>query len=169
MLNKRIEEELNKQINAEFYSAYLYLSMSSYLYSNNLAGFGNWMRVQFEEEQMHALKMVDYVTNRGGNVVLEAIKQPKKKWKNVIDVFEETLAHEQEVTKMINNLMSVAIEEKDHATASLMQWFVDEQVEEEATASEIVDQLKLVEGKGSGLFLLDRDAKTRVINTGAAE
>ena len=162
MLNTRLEKELNKQINAELYSAYLYLSMSAYLASNNLSGFANWMKVQFEEEQAHALKLYNYVLERGGKVILEQIDNPKKEWKGIINLIEEVLTHEQKVTSLINNLVNIAIEEKDHATSSMLQWFVTEQVEEEASVSEILDQLKLVEGKGSGLFMLDREAKQRV-------
>ena len=161
MLSKKIEKALNKQINAEFYSAYLYLSMSAYLQDISLIGFANWMRVQYEEEQFHALKMYDYLLERGGQVKLETVKAPPHKWKNIIDVYEEVLKHEQEVTRSINELMSLAIEEHDHATANFLQWFVDEQVEEEATVSDLLAQLKLVGGQGSGLFMLDREAAQR--------
>ena len=162
MLNKRIEKLLNEQINAEFYSAFLYLSMSSYLSSNNLNGFANWMKVQFEEEQSHAMKMYDFVLERGGAVQLSAIEKPEITWSNILDVFRATLEHEQKVTAMINELTSVAMEVKDHATVNFLQWFVDEQVEEEASVSDMLSQLELVEGKGTGLFMLDREAKTRV-------
>jgi len=161
MLNKRLEVELNKQLNAELYSAYLYLSMSAYLASKNLSGFSNWMKVQFEEEQFHALKFYNYIIDRGGNVTLTAIEAPKTEWKDILDVFKDVLAHEEKVTALINELVNIAMEEKDHATASALQWFVTEQVEEEATVSDLLNQLKLVEGKGSGLFMLDREAKQR--------
>ncbi len=161
MLNKKIEKALNEQINAEFYSAYMYLSMAAYLESMNLSGFSNWMKVQFEEEQFHAMKFYDYVLERGGEIKLKAIDKPPHKWKDIIEVFEATLEHEREVTKMINDLVDLAISEKDHATVNFLQWFVDEQVEEEASVEELLSQLKLVEGKGSGLFMLDREAKQR--------
>ncbi len=161
MLNKKLEVELNKQLNAELYSAYLYLSMSAYLSANNLSGFSNWMKVQFEEEQFHAMKLFQYILDRGGNVELETIDKPKSEWKDILDVFDNVLAHEQKVTILINNLVDVAMHEKDHATVNMLQWFVAEQVEEEATVSDLLDQLKLVEGKGSGLFMLDREAKQR--------
>ncbi len=161
MLSKKIEKALNTQINAEFYSAYLYLSMSAYLQDISLTGFANWMRAQYEEEEFHALKMYDYLLERGGQVKLETVKAPPHQWKNIIDVFEEVLKHEQEVTRSINALMTLAIEEHDHATANFLQWFVDEQVEEEATVSDILAQLKLVGGQGSGLFMLDREAAQR--------
>ncbi|MBC8314565.1 MAG: ferritin [Bacteroidales bacterium] len=162
MLNTRLEVELNKQLNAELYSAYLYLSMSAYLASKNLSGFSNWMKVQFEEEQFHALKLYNYIIDRGGKVTLTAIEAPKTEWNDILDVFEDVLAHEEKVTGLINELVNVSMEEKDHATVSILQWFVTEQVEEEATVSDLLDQLKLVEGKGSGLFILDREAKQRV-------
>jgi ferritin len=162
MLPKKMEKALNNQINAELYSAYLYLSMASFLNKINLSGFSNWMKVQFEEEQFHAMKFYDYVLERGGEVRLEAIKAPPHKWKSIIDVFEETKKHEEEVTKMINNLVDIAIKEKDHATVNFLQWFVEEQVEEEASVDELLSQLKLVEGNGSGLFMLDREAKQRI-------
>ena len=161
MLPEKVEKALNKQINAEFFSAYLYLSMSAYLHDISLTGFANWMRAQYEEEKFHAMKMYDYVLERGGKVKLKAIEAPKHKWDGIIDVFEDVLEHEQEITSKINDLMSLSIDEKDHATVNFLQWFVDEQVEEEATVSDMLAQLKLVEGKGSGLFMLDREAAQR--------
>ena len=160
-MNKKIEQEINKQINAEFYSAYLYLSMSAYLSSINLNGFASWMKVQYQEEMDHATKFYNYVIERGGTITLEAIEKPKSSWNGIIEVIEETFAHEQLVTSLINNLMQVAHEENDYASVSFLQWFVDEQVEEEASVDEVLQQLKLIDGKGSGLFMLDREAKTR--------
>jgi len=161
MLPKKVEKALNEQINAEFFSAYLYLSMSAYLNEMSLFGFANWMRAQYEEEKFHAMKMYDYVLDRGGHVKLKSIEAPKHKWKDIIDVFEDVLEHEQHVTKLINDLVSLSIDERDHATVNFLQWFVDEQVEEEASVSDILAQLKLVGGKGSGLFMLDREAAQR--------
>ena len=161
MLSNKLEKALNKQINAEFYSAYFYLSMSSFLNEINLTGFSNWMRIQFEEEQFHAMKIYDYLLERGGKVKLNAIEKPPHKWKDVIDVFKDVLKHEQHVTKLINDLTDLAIQEKDHATVNFLQWFIDEQVEEEANVSELLAQLEMIEGKGSGLFMLDREAKQR--------
>ena len=161
MIPKKIEKALNEQINQEFYSAYMYLSMASFLDRMNLHGFSNWMKVQFEEEQFHAMKLYDYVLERGGEVKLKEIERPPHKWKDIIDVFEATKKHEEEVTKMINNLVDIAIQEKDHATVNFLQWFVDEQVEEEASVDELLSQLKLIGGTGSGLFILDREAKQR--------
>ena len=162
MLKKRIEEALNKQINAEFWSAYLYLSMSAYFTNKNLPGFANWMRIQFQEETTHALKLFDYVGERGGKVKLEAIAEVKNDWAGPIEIFEDTLKHEQKVTTLINDLANIAMEEKDHATANLLQWFVNEQVEEEANVEQILSHLKMVEGKGHGLFMLDNELKSRV-------
>jgi len=162
MIPKKVEEAINKQINAEIWSAYLYLSMSSYFASEGLNGFANWMRVQWQEERSHALKFFDYLTERGGKPVLKAIADVPEKWAGPLDAFQEVLRHEQHVTALINTLMDVAIEEKDHATKSMLQWFIDEQVEEEANAQEIIDNLKLVQGQGGGLFMIDRELKQRV-------
>lgn len=162
MLTKKMELELNKQINAEYWSAYFYLSMSAYLESISLPGAANWMRIQYQEEISHALKFFDYVIERGGNVELMPITEVPQKWEGIIDVFEETLKHEQKVTSLINDLMDVAIEERDHAAKSFLQWYVDEQVEEESGVQAILDQLKMVEGKGNGLFMIDKDLKQRV-------
>ncbi|MCK4663810.1 MAG: ferritin [Bacteroidales bacterium] len=161
MLNKRVHEELNKQINAEYWSAYLYLSMSAYFENKNLSGFANWMRIQYQEEISHSLKLFDYVNERGGKVELRPIEAVETDWKDEIDVFEETLKHEQKVTGLINNLVDVAIEEKDHATNNMLQWFVSEQVEEEANVDEILQQLKMLDGNKHGLLMLDRELKQR--------
>ena len=161
MLNKRIEEELNKQINAEIWSAYLYLSMSAYFEDKNLPGFANWMKIQNQEETTHAMKIFDYINERGGRVLLQPIEKVKTEWRDTVEVFEETLKHEQHVTGLINNLVNVAIEEKDHATNNTLQWFVSEQVEEEAAVDEILQQLKMLQGKKEGVFMLDRELKQR--------
>ena len=165
MISKRLEAELNKQLNAELYSAYLYLSMSAYLSTKNLSGFSHWMKLQFEEEQSHAMKFFQYILDRGGNVELLDIQSPKKEWKDIVDLFKHVVNHEAHVTEMINNLVNIALEEKDHATVAMLQWYVSEQVEEEATVGDIYDQLKLIEGKGAGLFMLDREAKQRTFST----
>ena len=162
MLTKKMEEELNKQINAEYWSAYLYLSMSAYLQTIGLAGTANWMRVQYQEEMAHALKFFDYVIERGGKVDLQPIAEVPKHWNGIIDIFEETFKHECLVTELVNHLMDVAIEEKDHACKSMLQWYVDEQVEEESNVTKILDQLRMVEGKGNGLFLIDKYLSLRV-------
>lgn len=162
MINKKVEKAVNKQINAELWSAYLYLSMSSYFASTGLSGFANWMRIQWKEETAHALIFFDYLNERGGEVELKSIDDVPKKWDSPLAAFEEVLKHEQKVTSLINNLMDIAIDERDHATKSKLQWFVDEQVEEEANAQAIIDNLKLIGGKGDGLLLLDRELKQRV-------
>ncbi len=162
MLTKRMEIELNKQINAEYWSAYFYLSMSAYLEEKGLAGAANWMRIQYQEEISHALKFFDYVVERGGKVRLQPIDEVPHSWNGIIDIFEETLKHEQKVTSLINSLMDIAIEERDHAAKSFLQWYVDEQVEEESGVQTLLDQLNMVEGKGNGLFLIDKDLGQRV-------
>lgn len=161
MISKRMEEAINKQINAEMYSAYLYLSMAAYCEDADLPGFANWMRVQFEEEQFHAMKFYNYVVERGGRVLLDAIEEPKKEWSGILEVFEDTCAHEAHVTSLINNLMAIAHEEKDYASVSYLNWFIDEQVEEEATAGGILSQLKLIGGEGHGMLMLDREMAGR--------
>lgn len=162
MLSKKMEKALNDQINAEFFSSYLYLSMSAYFVRKNLPGFAHWMYIQTQEEAAHAMLFFNFVNERGGTAELKAIAKPDMDWNDPIKVFEAVLAHEQKVTKLINNLVDIAIQEKDHATNNKLQWFVAEQVEEEANATEILEQLKIVEGKGQGLLLLDRELKTRV-------
>jgi len=169
MINKRVADAINEQINAEMYSAYLYLSMSAYFEEQSLSGFANWMRIQFEEEQFHGLKLFNYLSERGGRVTLEAIEKPKTTWANMTEVFEETLKHERHVTSLINNLMNIALEESDHATASFLKWYIDEQVEEEAAAESILTQLKFIGGQGNAILMLDREFAARVFTppTGA--
>ncbi len=162
MLSKKMENALNEQINAELASAYLYLSMATWLEEKSLEGMANWMMIQFKEEQTHALKFYRYVVDRGGRVLLKPIEGPDTEWNNVLHVFEETLKHEQLVTSLINNLVNLAIEEKDHATNSMLQWFVDEQVEEEANAERIIQQLKMIGDHSHGLLMLDKELAERV-------
>jgi len=157
-----MQNELNKQINAEMYSSYLYLSMSAYFQSVSLSGFANWMRVQAQEELFHAMKFYDFVNERGGKIQLELIEKPPVSWNSCIDAFENVLQHEKKVTGLINNLVDLAISEKDHATKIFLQWFVTEQIEEESNASEILHKLKLTGNEGSGLFMLDRELAQRV-------
>ncbi len=162
MIGKKMEEALNGQINAELYSAYLYLSMEVYFGCENLAGFANWMRVQTQEELMHTMKIYDYVAERGGRVVLRAIEQPPAKWDSPLGVFEAVYKHEQKVTGLINDLVDLAVEEKDHATNSFLQWFVSEQVEEEDNASTVLGQLKLIKDSPQALFMMDKEMGQRV-------
>ena len=162
MLSKKMQDALNKQLNAELYSAYLYLSMSAYFQSVHLGGFANWMRVQAQEELTHAIKFYDYVNERGGRVVLQPVEGPPAEWTSPLAVFEDTYRHEQKVTSLINELVNLVIAEGDHATNVFLQWFVFEQVEEEASADKIVQKLKLVGDTGSGLFMIDRELAQRV-------
>jgi len=162
MIGKKVEAAINKQINEELYSAYLYLSMAGYCDSLNLKGFTNWMRIQFQEEQAHAMLLYDFLQERGGTVVLETINKPPVEWNGIIDMFENVLKHEQMITGLINDLVDMGISEKDHATVNFLQWFVEEQVEEEANATDVLDQIKMTEGKGPGMFMLDREMRTRV-------
>ena len=157
-----MEKALNEQINAEMYSSYLYLSMESYFQSIGLAGFASWMRMQAQEEMFHAMKIYDFVYERGGRVILAAIDQPPAEWKSVLDVFENVLSHEQKVTGLINDLVNLALDERDHATNIFLQWFVTEQVEEEAGVGSVLDKLKLVGDDTSGLFVLEQELGKRV-------
>lgn len=168
MIDQRMQEALNKQINAEIYSAYLYLSMSAHFQSVNLAGFANWMRVQWQEELAHALKFYDYVNERGGRVVLQPVEAPPSQWDSPLALFEHVHQHEQKVTGMINKLVDLAVEIRDHATNNVLQWFVAEQVEEEASADEVVQKLKLVGDDPSALFMIDRELAQRVFVAPAA-
>ena len=161
MINKKIVEAINKQINAELYSAYLYLSMASYFESVNLRGFAKWMEAQAGEEQEHAMKFYGYINERGGRVTFDSIAKPPSKWDSPLAVFEETYKHEQKVTAMINDLMELARSEKDNATEILLQWYVNEQVEEEASASENVEKLKMIGSSGNGLIMLDHELGQR--------
>ncbi|QIA08161.1 ferritin [Draconibacterium halophilum] len=171
MLKEKMLNALNEQINAEQYSSLLYLSMSAYFNDKGLPGFANWMYVQYQEELTHANKFFDYIVERSGKVELKAIAQMPTTWDGVIDVYEKTLEHEQHVTSLINDLVDIAVEERDHATQSFLRWFVDEQVEEEANVTEILDTLKLIDGQGNGIFMLDREMRNRsfVDTTAAAE
>lgn len=161
MIKQSLEEAINQQINAEIYSAYLYMSMSAHCTSINLKGFANWMQVQAQEEFMHAKKFYDYLLNRGGRVKLLTVQGPPVEWKSVQHIFESTYEHEQEVTRRINALVDLAIKESDHATNAMLQWFVTEQVEEEANASEVLERIKLAGGEGSGLFMIDSELGAR--------
>lgn len=156
MLSQSMQESLNSQIQKEFYSAYLYLSMSAYCESQNLPGFARWLRVQYEEELQHALKLYDAVHDRGGQVVLQAIPQPPSQFGSMLDLFQQVLAHEREVTASIHALYAQATREGDYATQAELQWFVIEQVEEEKSASDVVAQLQMIQGQSAALIVLDR-------------
>ncbi len=169
MISKKMEEALNGQVNAELYSAYLYLSMESYFKSLNLNGSANWMRVQTQEEITHAMKIYEFINERGGRIILKAIEGPPTEWDTPLAVFEAVYVHEQKVTGLINDLVDLAIKVKDHATNTFLQWFVNEQVEEESSADEVVQQLKMMENAPGGMFMLDRELGQRVFTPPATE
>ena len=169
MISKKIVEAFNSQINAETYSAYLYWSMSAALEGLNLPGFAHWMRVQAQEEMTHAMKFYTHIIERGGAVMLTEIASPPTAWDNVKAAFEDGLAHEQKVTSLINDLMDLAIAEKDHAATMFLQWFVTEQVEEEATAMEVLGKLEIAGDTAGGLYMLDKEMAGRVFTPPAAE
>jgi len=162
MINKKIEAAFNEQVNAELYSAYLYLSMSAYFESLSLKGFANWMRCQAQEELLHAMKFYAFINERGGRVALKAVEAPPTAWSSPLDAFQQAYAHEQTVTALINGLVDLALQEREHSANAFLQWFVTEQVEEEASADAVVQQLKLAGDAGGGLFMIDRELATRV-------
>jgi len=162
MLSEKMEKALNEQVNWEMYSSYFYLSMSSYFESISLAGCAQWMRAQAQEELYHAIKIYDYINERGGRGIMEAIAKPPSDWDSSLAVFEEVLSHEQKVTGLINSLVDLALDERDHATNIFLQWFVSEQVEEEDTVGTVLDKFKLIGGDTSGLFVLDQELASRV-------
>jgi len=157
MLEKTMHVAMNEQIKNEFYSAYQYLSMAAYCESVNLPGFAHWMRTQSQEEMEHAMKFYDFILARNGRVVLQAMDQPVVDFGSPLEVFEQALEHEREVTAMINDLYGLAVRENDYASQAFLQWFVTEQVEEEKNAGDVVDTLKMVGEKSESLFLLDRE------------
>jgi ferritin len=161
MIKDKIQQEINKQINEEFFSAYLYLSMAAHFKSVNLNGFANWMYIQYQEEIEHGMKFFNYLDERGGKVELEAIEKPQIDWESPLAAFEAAYKHEQHITDRINSMMELAIEEHDHATQSFLKWYVDEQVEEEASTEEIVEKLRLIGESKNGLFMLDRELGQR--------
>lgn len=169
MLSEKMQDALNGQLNAELYSAYLYVSMAAYFESANLPGFANWMRVQAQEEVTHAQKFYTYINERGSRVILRPIDGPPAEWDSPVAVFEAAYAHEQKVTGLISDLVNLAASENDHATNIFLQWFVTEQVEEEASADEVVQKLKLVGDVAGGLYMLDREMGQRVFTPPAAE
>jgi len=161
MLNKKVEEAINNQINAEIYSSYMYSSMAAYFESLSLKGFAHWMRVQTLEELTHAQKFMTFVNDRGGRVLLQPVDGPPTEWESPLATFVATYEHEVVVSGLINKLMDLALEESDHATVGFLQWFVNEQVEEEASADEVVQRLKLVDKTEGGIFLLDMEMDKR--------
>jgi ferritin len=162
MISEKMEAALNQQMQREFYSASLYLSMSAWCSDNDLNGFANWFRIQAMEEMTHAMKFYDFIFERDGRAVVPALDEPPRDFKSFENAFQEALGHERKVSAWINELVDLALEEKDHATNSFLQWFVSEQVEEEDTAKSILQQIKLVGEAGQGLFMLDRELGQRV-------
>lgn len=162
MLSEKMTDALNDQLNKEIYSAYLYMSMSAYSSYSGLKGFANWFMVQYQEEMAHAMKIYNYIDSQGRHVQLMAIKQPPTEFESPLDMFEKTLKHEQFVTKSINDLVDLAISEKDHATNIFLQWFVTEQIEEESNDNEIISRLRIVGDDGNGLLMVDKELSARV-------
>ncbi len=162
MLTEKIEKAVNDQINAELYSSYLYAAMSMYFDSIDMSGASSWMKAQAQEELVHAWKFMDYVNERGGRVELQAIDKPPVSWESVLDAFQAALSHEEKVSSLINNLVTLAREENDHMTDNFLQWYVAEQVEEEASAAEVVRKLKLIGNSGGGMFMIDNELGQRV-------
>ena len=167
MLSKNLQDAINAQVNAEFWSAYLYLSMSADAEAKGFKGVSNWFYVQFREEQDHARILMNYILARGGRVELAPIAAVKTSWGSQLEAFEETLVHERKVTALINDLYDLAIAEKDHATSSMLKWFIDEQVEEEESAASIIESLKQVEGNKLGLYMIDKELAARTYTQAA--
>ena len=167
MLSKRMEEALNAQVNAEFWSAYLYLSMSMHFESEGYKGIANWFAVQFKEEQDHATIFMNYINSMDGKVTLRPIDKVDTSWTSILHAYEETLRHEKVVTGLINDLFTIALEEKDYATQSMLKWFIDEQIEEEETARDYIDALKKIGDNGYGLYMFDKELAARTYTTPA--
>jgi ferritin len=161
MFNKSVEKAINEQINKEFSSAYLYLSMAAHFEGKNLSGFANWMKVQYQEETAHAMKLFGYVYDRGGTVTLKAIDQPPVKFNTPLEIFGQVLEHEKKVTDSINKLYELALKEKDYPTQSLLQWYINEQVEEEKNDSSIIQTLELTGNSPISILMLDRQLAAR--------
>jgi ferritin len=162
MLSKKMQDALNKHLNEEFYSSYLYLSIAAHFEEENLKGFANWFKVQSQEEYGHAMKFYSYIVQTGGEVKLKEISAPKTSWKSVMEAFKDTLAHENKITGLIHKLVDAAIQAKDYATNNFLQWFVTEQVEEEATVEEIIHKLEMIGDNKGGLYMMDRELGARV-------
>jgi len=166
MISKKMETALNQQINKEMYSAYLYMSMSAHSTHIGLTGFANWFMVQYKEEMEHAMRIYKYVHDQGNKVNLIDIEKPPSSFKDPIEMFQQTLKHEQFITSSINELMDLAMKENDHATQIFLHWFITEQIEEEANDNEIIGKLKLVGDKGNGIFMIDKELGKRTFHSG---
>lgn len=163
MLSKKMQDALNKHLTEEFYSSYLYLSMSAHFEALNWKGFANWFRIQSQEEYGHAMKFYAYILQAGGKVTLKQVDAPKTTWKSVMEAYKDTLAHEQKITGLIHKLVDLAMQSKDYATNNFLQWFVTEQVEEEATVEEIIHKLEMIGDNKGGLYMLDRELGARTV------
>jgi len=161
MITNAMQKAINEQINKEFYSSYLYLSMAAYFEDKNLPGFAAWMHVQADEEREHGMKFFEHLTDRGGKVVLAPIAGPETSWKTNLEVFKQVQEHEAYVTASINALYELALQEKDYPAQVMLQWFINEQVEEEKNAAEIVQQLELIDAKGTAVLMLDKQLGKR--------
>jgi ferritin len=161
MINKKINEAFNEQINEEIFSSYLYLSMATYFDNMGMTGFSHWFRLQAQEEMFHAMKFYHHIVERGGRVILKAIQEPEINWESTLNAFEAALKHEEHISACINDLMDLSMNEKDYASRSLLQWFVDEQVEEEASVTEIIDKLNLAGKQGHMVYMIDRELSAR--------
>lgn len=161
MISERVQNAINEQINKEFYSAYLYLAMAEHFESRNLKGFARWFYVQYKEELKHAEKFISFLNERGGRVFLKAIPEPKANWSTALEAFTDAYNHERFITESIESVMKIAVEENDYATQNLLNWFIDEQVEEEEQTYLIVEKIKLVGESGQVLYLLDKELGAR--------
>ena len=162
MISNKMCKALNDQVNAELFSSYLYLSMSSWFSERSLSGFASWMRIQAQEEISQAMKIYDYIIELGGKIQLAAIEQPESSWKSAVAVVEEVARHEAKVTGLVNDLVEVALSKKDHAANIFLQWFVAEQVEEEASVGEVFERMKMIDGDSAGMFAMDMELAKRV-------
>jgi ferritin len=169
MLSKKIEQTLNDQLNFEIFSANIYMSMAAYFDSLNLKGFANWMKIQYQEEILHMTKFYDFINERGGRVVISAMESPPTKWDSPLAAFEHALSHERIVSGRIDDMMTLATDQKDHASVNFLQWFVGEQVEEESSVDAVVQQLKLIGDAPGAMFMLDRELGARIFTPPAAE
>jgi len=161
MISKDLQEALIEQLNKEYHSAYIYLGMSAYCSKEGFNGAGNWFLIQYQEEVAHGMKLFKYLEDQNVSIILPSISAVEVEYSSLLDVFKKSLAHEQTMTKNLNNLSDLAMKNKDHATYNLLQWYVTEQVEEEATVSGIIDHIKLVDGNGYGLYTIDKELSGR--------
>lgn len=161
MISNKVQDAINAQINAEFWSAYLYLSMAMHFEVEGRAGVANWFKIQFQEEQAHAQILINYLNQRGGRVTLKAIDAVPTAWESPLDAFKATLEHEQKVTALINNLYAIAAEERDYASCDRLNWFITEQVEEEDNCRQLIDKFSLIGNDGMGVYMLDQELGAR--------